>query len=125
MTKRHPITAAEGERIAEMRSRGRSYGTIARIVGCSVGSVHWCCLKNGIEPPVPPPLRPDQYKRCPQAKRGNHVIRWFTPEEDARILALERLGLGPTAIGRELKRRPNSITGRLMTLARREERAGA
>ena len=62
---------------------------------------------------------------CPgpvEMKRGNHVVRRFTPEEDALLLTLEAEGLSYTEIGRRLERPHTSISGRLMTLARHEER---
>lgn len=125
MPRRHPITEDEGEIIAEMRERGRSFDAIAKRIGCSFGSVSWYCLKNGIDPPKPRALRPDAYVKHPVVKRGAHEVRLFTPEEDEQLIALERQGLRKSAIARALKRRPNSVAGRLMTLARREERAEA
>ena len=57
--------------------------------------------------------------------RGDHVVRRFMPDDDARLLALDAEGLGHSAIGRAMGRPANSIRGRLMTLARREARAEA
>ena len=57
--------------------------------------------------------------------RNGFAVRHFTPEEDDRLLALEAEGKTYTEIGRLMNRKPNSIRGRLMTLARREARAEA
>ena len=124
MAKRR-LTDADFERMAQLRERGIGYDNIGAELGCSGKTVSWHCLRLAIDPPKPYALRPDHHLQCPMIKRGNHVVRAFTPDEDVRLVELERQGLGNTAIGRELKRRPNSVRGRLMTLARREERASA
>lgn len=124
MAKRR-LTDADYQRIVEMRERGCTYEQIGRAIGCSAKAVSWHCLKLAIDPPKPRPLRPDYHLQRPIVKRGNHVVRAFTPEEDARLIALERQGMSTNAIARALGRRWNSVRGRLMTLARREERAGA
>lgn len=111
------------EHAIEMREAGVSVRQIAREIGCSQGALRWQFLKLAVDPPKPPPVWPDYYLKVPQINRGNHVVRAFTPDEDARLLELERQGLGDSAIGRALDRRPNSVRGRLMTLARQEERA--
>lgn len=110
----------------ELRRAGCSYAFIADRLGVSEGSVSWYCLKEGIDSPN------TERKALPQTapgpmvvKRGNHVVRHFSPDEDARLIAMEREGLNPTEIGRRLGRRPNTIRGRLMTLARQQERAEA
>jgi hypothetical protein len=125
MGKRRPLTPEELDRIATMREAGATNVGIAAAIGCSIGSVQWACLRLGADPPHPKPLRLDQHVKCPTVKRGNHVVRAFTPDDDARLLDLERQGLGDTAIGRLIGRKPNSVRGRLMTLARRDERAHA
>jgi hypothetical protein len=50
-------------------------------------------------------------------------VRKFTPEEDAKITEMELAGFKRAAIARALGRKSNSVLGRQMTLARREERA--
>lgn len=122
MTARY-LTSQMLERAAAMRERGLSVGNIAADLGCSRGALHWHFLKLGVEPPKPRPLRLDYHLKCPVLVRGNHVVRAFTPQEDARLLELASQGLGTSAIGRALGRKSNSVGGRLMTLARREERA--
>lgn len=125
INKRHRIrTPEEKETIASMRERGCSYEQISRALGgVSSKAISWYCLRNGIDPPKPPPLRPDHHLRYPtEMKRGNHIVRPYTPAEDAKILELAGQGLGNTAIGRRVGRAPNSVLGRLMTLARRQAR---
>jgi hypothetical protein len=53
--------------------------------------------------------------------RKGRPVRPFTPEEDALITRLSIEGLSPSEIGRRVDRKPNSITGRLATLARIDE----
>jgi transposase-like protein len=114
------LTAEDKVRMVEMRERGCTVARIARHLGCSQGAVSWNLLKLAAEPPKG--TRPWSGVRGPLVvTRGNHVVRRFTPEEDARLLALEAEGLGDTEIGRRLGRKSNSVRGRLMTLARRDE----
>lgn len=118
------LSDSDYDRIAEMREAGQSYRQIGKVFGCSAKAISWHCLRLGADPPKPYPLRPNYHLEHPVMKRGNHIVRAFTPVEDAKLLALAQQGLGTTAIGRALGRRSNSVTGRLMTLARRDEREG-
>lgn len=119
------FSEADFDRITSMREKGMSYQQIANSFGCSAKSISWHCLRLGADPPKPWPLRPNYHLEHPLMKRGNHIVRAFTPEEDARLLALEAEGNNLTQIGRALGRRWNSVRGRLMTLARRDERAAS
>lgn len=119
------LTDREIDTIIEMRERGASYAVIGRKLGRSEKAVSWHCLRLGVDPPEPPPLRPDWHLRCPVAVRGNHRVRAFTPDEDRRLLEMEAQGLGYSEIGRALGRKPNSVKGRVMTLTRRAERGVA
>jgi hypothetical protein len=55
--------------------------------------------------------------------RNGKAVRRFTPADDEKILSLSLAGKSDTEISRALDRRPNSIRGRLMTLARHQARA--
>jgi len=117
----HRLTEEQVARICELREKGLTIRAIADEIGRSRGAVYWRCLENGVDPPKPAKLRreiigPAIYNR------GGHTVRRFTPEEDARLLEMEAEGLSRTAIARTLKRGRNSVVGRLMTLARHEER---
>ncbi len=117
--RRPPLTNEQKERIAEFREqKGLSCAAIARLGDCSGGSVSWYCLTAGIMKPgakLPPQRKPIV------AMRGGKPVRMFTAEEDARIESLDQQGVAHAAIARELQRKPNSIRGRLATLARRQE----
>lgn len=121
MTKRK-LTLEQIARICEMREGGRSYGFIARIVGCSRGAVAWQCLRNGADKPGAKPL-PDQDPA--EYRRGSHQVRHYTPDEDALIIALALQNFPRTVIAKRLGRKPHSVLGRIMTLARREARREA
>lgn len=121
MGKAWRLTEADRERITTMREAGASCGQIAAAVGCSVSAVSWQCLRLGAEPPNPRSLN-DVPTTPKVSKRGDHVVRRFTVDEDAQILALEAEGFRPIEIARRLGRPPNSVLGRIMTLARREAR---
>lgn len=127
MSRRPALTEAELERIAELtEERGLTPGQIARIVGCSVGSVTWAQLRIGADPHPDKPLPPVPTTSKSYA-RGSGPVRRFTQAEDADLLRLEAQGLGPAQIGARLDppRRWNSVKGRLMTLARRAAREEA
>ena len=112
--------------LVELREvRGWSYPRIADRLGAHRSSIYWWCLKLGLE--APEKIRAARSKRlvigpavC--TRSDGRVIRRFTPEEDARILALEAEGLSCVEIARELGRERTSVVGRVLTLARREER---
>lgn len=125
--KTHTLRAAGKRRHARVGEALQlySYGQIAIAIGkgISANAVSWHCLRLGAELPRKTRLRPNYHLEQPVMKRGKHIVRAFTPAEDAQLTVLSLQGLGDTAIGRALGRRPNSVRGRLMTLARREERA--
>jgi DNA-binding CsgD family transcriptional regulator len=114
---------ADYERMAELREGGLSNAKIAKQLGCSEGLVAWTCLKLGAEPAKlrARPL-PDAIVGPVEMSRGNHVVRRFSAEDDAKLLQLSREGRRRSEIARQLGRKPNSVQGRLMTLARREAR---
>jgi transposase-like protein len=120
------LTEEQGVRIVEMRERGMSCGAIARIVGISAGAVSWHCLKEGADPPGLAAKVIDTTIRGPEiVMRSGFPVRRFTPEDDRTLLALEASGLNYSEIARRLGRQPNSIRGRLYTLARHEARRDA
>lgn len=119
--RREPLTDAEKARICELREKRLSEATIARLLKRSKGSIGWALLGLGVDihplralPPVPavPVIH----------MRPSGPVRRFTQEEDQQLLDLEASGLALFAIGKRLGRPANSITGRLRTLARRQER---
>lgn len=121
MTRRPPLTPEQKEIIADMRERGKSCEAIGRVLGASAGAVSWHCLVEGIESPrtataTVPTGQPMRYER------NGFAVRRFTGADDKKLLELAASGLGNTAIGKQLGRRPNSVRGRLATLARQEAR---
>ncbi len=113
--------------IAERREAGAELKAIADEFNCTQGSVQWACLKLGAELPDPRPLKLRHHLQNPVVERGNHVVRAFTPDDDEQIRDMAARGLTISEIGRHLTpvRKPNSIKSRMMTLARRDERAMA
>lgn len=120
-TRREALTDAEKVRICELREKRLSEATIARLLKRSKGSVSWALLGLGVDihplrPLAPVPETPVIHMR------PSGPVRRFTQEEDQQLLDLEASGLALFAIGKRLGRPANSITGRLRTLARRQER---
>ena len=118
------FTDAQREQMAERREAGDSYAKIGRRFGYSASNVYWICLALGADHPKAR-LSPVTAPGPSVVQRGDHAVRRFSPDEDARMLALAAEGQGNAAIGKALGRPANSIRGRLMTLARREARAEA
>lgn len=120
-----PARKYSEETVAEccrMREAGATVEAIALALGMSIGAVNYHCLRNGADTP----LRRFGTPQGPRiVARGNHVVRRFTPDEDATILRMELEGATVSEIGRALGRSHNSIIGRQMTLARIEERSAA
>ncbi|GBU17258.1 MULTISPECIES: helix-turn-helix domain-containing protein [Methylobacterium] len=121
---RRRLTDADIERIAEMRGRNVPMAVIGLALDCSASSVNYHCLRLGID--APKTAKCTTHVIGPMlVQRSGHVVRRFTPEEDTRLLALEAEGLTPTEIARALGRRHNTVTARLATLARHQERLEA
>ncbi|MBO9380295.1 hypothetical protein GG804_26370 [Sphingomonas histidinilytica] len=125
---RRILSDAQIEKMAELRERGWSFHRIAAWftengTPISAGAINWQCLRVGADAPPrfwgPSPKMPRSYQR------NGRAVRAFTSEEDARLLELERSGVNYAEISRRMNRPPNSIRGRLYTLARIEAREEA
>ena len=116
------LTAGQREEIIARYEAGERLAELAAAFGKSKGSIHWFLLQEGVDPP-----RPVHVARTPAApvthRRGDHLVRRFTTEDDRRLLQLEAAGETIAAISRALGRKPNSVRGRLATLARHERLA--
>lgn len=110
------------DRAIALREQGISYGEISKDTGMSRGQIYWECLRAGAEAPNNT-IRAGKITAMVVSTKRGHIIRRFTEEEDRKILEMEAQGMGPFQIGKALGRAHNSITGRLMTLARHDERA--
>jgi hypothetical protein len=127
--KRPNLTPEQVELICELRGeRGWSNQRIAKRIGCSLGSVGWALLREGVERhgDALKPLPPVPLEREVRVRNGHEVVR-FNQADDERLLELEAAGLNPCEIGRRMNppRRPHSVLGRLRTLARRAAREEA
>ncbi len=126
MSGRRILSDAQLEEMAELREqRGLPYRAIAEHFTAGGTPVHhktirWQCLRMNAD--LPPHLL---HRSSPYVGRKFGRGRAFTAAEDRRLLELEAQGLSKAAIGRAIGRKPNSITGRLMTLARDDERRQA
>lgn len=118
--------------LEQRRSQGQSLGQLVRFLGrhgvtISESALSWQLLRNGIDLP----------KRRHQAARfqpgvtytrpDGTICRTYTPEEDKIIRHFGAKGWRQSRITRALKRcgyerKPHSVLGRLMTLARHDAR---
>lgn len=119
---RRRLSQLEIAEIARLRELGHSYEWIAAQFGCSANAVSWQCCRLGADAPRSTGKSWEKVQGPQVMKRGDYTVRRFTAEEDARLLELSQAGIGNSEIARRLGRRPNSITGRLMALARRDAR---
>lgn len=104
-----------------LREKGMTGRIIAARLGMTVSAVYHHCLRLGADRPdaIPTPAR----ARGPSVvRRGDHMVRRFSEDEDRRILEMERRGMRTCDIARAISRRPHSVQARLMILARREAR---
>ena len=105
----------------DLREAGKTYKQISKITGMHVSSISWYCLKFGIDhPDKTGEIKEKNYPMT--CSRNGHAVRRFTDDEDKLLLEMDAAGKNYTQMGRRLNRKRNSIEGRLMTLARREER---
>lgn len=116
------MTPEKLEEAIALRRRSWSIESIATHLGVSRGTIDWHFLKEGVEPPKPQGKSQPPRTTAKVISRGNHAVRLFTDEEDQRLLHMEAQGIGYSAMAHALGRKPNSIRGRLMCLARREAR---
>lgn len=107
--------------VASMRERGWSFLRIQQRIKAkhgvtiSEGAISWQCLRLGADSPkLADKVLPQTKKGPAVCMRDGHPVRAFQPHEDALLREL-----GDKVSRSELGRR---ITGRLMTLARQDER---
>lgn len=113
------------DEMACLREGGATYERISRHfarkgVTISANALHWQCLRMGAD--APPEKRREGTQRTEPYQRGSHVVRPFSPDDDAVLRVLDMQGFKVGVMARRLGRRENSIRGRLMTLARRDAR---
>lgn len=114
--------------IAEQRELKTSLPNIRKAIRQKFGievsesGIYWQCMVEGIERPDCKPL-PQTAPGPLVYKRGKQQVRRFTPAEDKEILTRIKRKESKASIGRLLGRPHNSITARLVTLARHEARS--
>lgn len=124
---RRILTDKQLELMADMRERGKSHAQISRHFTASgtpvsPSCIAWQCIRIGADRPGAPPT--DLYATR-STVRGGRPVRAFTSEDDEQLLALDAVGTSYSEIARRLGRKPNSIKGRLYTLARHQARSEA
>lgn len=117
------LTPEQWAEIAAAYEAGEKLKSLAARFDISVSALRWNMLREGASPPGAKQLQ--QTAPGPLiVRRGNHEVRHFTPQEDAQMLELSQSGKSTAQIARALGRRWNSTRGRLMTLARHDDRNG-
>jgi len=113
------VTEDQKQQIFDLRQKRWGVGQIALRLGMPRGTVAYWVLsmgaagRDGASPKLP----------SQPVKRGAHTVRRFTPAEDAELIRLART-MRVAEVARQLGRPPNSVKGRLMTLAYQAEREG-
>ena len=122
---RRILDDAQLDEMAELRERGWSTARIAEhftSAGTPItgATIYWQCLRVGAD--VPPRFRrPGKPPEKPY-RRGAHIVRPYSADEDAKLRAWSIEGIKTTEIARRIGRKHNSVLGRLLTLAREEAR---
>ncbi|MBL3569892.1 hypothetical protein BV509_00890 [Rhodovulum sulfidophilum] len=104
------------QRAAELREAGLTFPEIASQLGMKRTSVEYHCMRLGADPAARRQIR--QGRGAMIQKRGNHLVRRFSTDDDATLMALVEQGLRHAEIARRMGRAQTSIAGRLVTLAR-------
>lgn len=126
MSRNRVMTTEKIERAIALRRKSWTIAGIAAELGVSAGAVRWQLLLAGaVDPPKLTYRLPAVPTEPREIRQRGRTVRLFTQEEDARLLAMEAEGLRDSEIARRLGRRGNSIRGRLITLARRDDREEA
>lgn len=113
------ITAEQAVEIAELREAGWSYRRLGLRYDVTPGAIHYQCLRQGAVSPKS--TGPDRRMAGRAIKTAAGIQRRFTPEQDARILALRDQGLNVREIAEREQRALTSVRIRLMTLALHDE----
>ncbi|WP_287994254.1 helix-turn-helix domain-containing protein [Acidiphilium sp.] len=111
------LTDQQIDTAIDLRLKARSVPQIAARLGVKPNTIDYHLRRLGV---FPPGWRHKGPKQAPAYQRGTVAVRPFTPEEDAMIERLDLEGLGISAIGRQLGRKPNSVRARLVALANRQ-----
>ncbi len=119
------LNDAQLDEMCTLRERGWGLDRIAAHfteagTAISPQAINWQCMRLGAD--VPPRLRGTHSQAESPYLRGKHPVRPFTGEEDALLRVLEMQGFRISEIARRMGRKPNSIKGRLYTLARQDAR---
>lgn len=115
-------TEAQIQDAMALRERGLSYGQIATRVEMTAKAVSHHCLMRGVDSPRTAD-KPTVNSNPRTYFRNGVMVREFTPEEDRKILDWALAGMSRYKMARRLGRANNSVTARLATLARNEQRA--
>lgn len=115
------ISTEQWDAAAMRYEAGEKPRRICKDLGISIGLFNWNMLRLGADPPGAKVL-PARAPGPAVVKRNGFTVRHFSAAEDRALEELASEGFGDTAIGRQIGRRPNSVKGRLMTLARHAAR---
>jgi hypothetical protein len=117
MPGRRILSEAQLDEMTDLREGGATLAAIARhftAAGTPITAttIAWQCLRLGVVPP--------NYTPASLGRGCGGQGRPYLPEDDERLLALEREGLSKREIARQMGRNRSSIAARLYTLARRD-----
>lgn len=112
------LSQEQVDQIAELREKGYSYRRLAEKFGVSTGAIHYRCLRVGALSPRSLPI--DYPARRATGYGFGKVVRHFSPEDDRRLLDLEREGASLNQMVEQLGRARTTVRIRLLTLAAKE-----
>jgi lambda repressor-like predicted transcriptional regulator len=119
MERRQVITQDQIDRIVELREQGKTLGQIERLTGVKQNTADYHLRRLCVFPPG--------WKHrgatlpCGSYMRNGYEVKGFTPDDDARLEAMDRAGMRLTDMARELGRSHNTVKARLVALANHAE----
>lgn len=120
------LSDAQIDEMCGLREKGWGVERIAEYftangTAISAAAINWQCMVHGAD--APKRLRGKHAQAAAPYQRGAHVVRPYSPEDDALLRVLDMQGFKVSVIARRMGRKQNSICGRLLTLARKDARA--
>ena len=117
MAGRRILTEAQLDEMTDLREGGATLAAIAHhftAAGTAITAttIAWQCLRLGVVPP--------SYTPASLGRGCGGQGRPYLPEDDDRLLDLERQGLSKREMAKAMGRNRSSIIARLYTLARRD-----
>lgn len=110
------ITREQLPRVLRMRADGKTYATIARVIGCSRQAAYRACKRAGVEPPA----------KIQAGAAPKRTFRRFSEQQVRKLVRLRRLGLTYREIAEHVPGHDErSVMRKVHAIAKRNVQHGA